>query len=196
MMTTLFYGRRLDEWLADRTAEAIRDVNREAERQVRDSALAVAERVIEEYDVARLTLHSDQPKVSTFETTIDGVDGFSGDRFSTPAVGVRAVASFEGDSMLFHLRPSSFSSGGPPQGDLSGRTITIEIVQSDPDPAKVKAAIRAQFGMVRQYVEWVNGDIDRWRPQMADAVRTAVSARSARLRSADQLLANLSFDDE
>lgn len=159
--------------------------------------------LLAEYGVQEITLNLDQVKKSIKEVDVDvRHDPFRhiSDR-SKPAY----VKGFEftceypylGDSLLWKLRPSTFSSVSPSGtsfGDRGGRNGTLVLkatIADKADPEKLLAEIDRELKAVHQYIGWQVDQIEQFNHGLESKIRNAISKRIQRVQSTADLAAAL-----
>ena len=154
------------------------------------------------YAVACPVLHTDQMEMDP--PTDIGVD-VSGDWQRaimdpySPAVrnyrGYRITVHvpFEGEADVFKLRPSSWTSAGPPRGRVQGQELLLTIEYAHDSPPPIDATVEAMTRSVNQWLGFAQPDIDAFNRSLEQHARQAIERRRERIDRRDAHVAQSSI---
>jgi hypothetical protein len=150
------------------------------------TADVVAE-LIDRFGVEPLRLHIDQmEQLPTKDDQVDVSQDFLRnipDRtrpYFIPGASVSMAVPFDGDPKLFTLRASSFTFN-PPTGQVRNGELIVTFTGVNPSAEQVKAFFDHELGQIRQHVEFVNNDVNRFASPFLHELHDAVEARKAKL---------------
>jgi hypothetical protein len=177
--------------------EAVEKVSRE--EVLRLGVQALSDRLAEEFTVQPLHIDWDSayalpPRDKPVDVSWDR-NRFIRDRdqpFYLPGTEVTFVVPFDGDQMLFDCRPSTFSSGGSPTGQVQGRELKIAFSHAHPSPADFFPAQFATWKrLVIQYAEWVAGEVEAYNRRVPSDARSFAERRHEKVSADQNLLTSL-----
>jgi len=128
---------------------------------------------------------------------------FPGDRpYHIPGTQLTIAIPFDGDPMLWKIRPSSWSSGGYPEIDLHGNLVQLmhQFADDAANPSKLKQEIDRQVQALKNAVDTLHRDVEQHnktapgtikaeldrKRQQAQAASGAVSAIGIPIKRKDQ----------
>ena len=97
-------------------------------------------------------------------------------QFLLPGTTITYHVPFSGDSLLFKLCPSSFTTN-PPVAEVVGDELRISKGGPTPIPPNLKNELDNEVGKIKQYVGWVNADVAKFNESLANAARSLAQAR-------------------
>ena len=102
---------------------------------------------------------------------------------------IRRWLEFSGNARLLSLRPRQYYAAPPsvhllqpPAAGQAGRIVFEMTVRTLEDKAAFDRYCDAEFAKVREYVHWVNDDLDHYEQGAREWLLTLIEARLARLR--------------
>jgi hypothetical protein len=167
----------------------------------RDQLLAspvddVVSYVVGEVQIDPIALYEDRMVRDQQEIKID-VTGWPGryTRGDGPCLvaGIRVIISvpFTGDSTLWRLRPSSFTSILPFGEVRANQLAMVFELPADQSVEQIKKELDDNLTGIRRYLNWQQESIDSFNNSLPRLSRTVVEARKTRLGKHDQLAALL-----
>jgi signal transduction histidine kinase len=142
-----------------------------------ESAEQIAEAFAPETLVEPLELHEAERRVTVHDVPSRG------------AVAVYQIP-FTGDRNLWRCRPRTFTLN-PPQGRIEDRTLVFEYDATGRDAATIKQMAEVTLRDIRQYLEWINQEVDQFNATIQHEIRQAVATRKSKLLHDEELQSQL-----
>ncbi|MGO7484078.1 hypothetical protein ACCT28_23040 [Rhizobium ruizarguesonis] len=120
--------------------------------------------------------------VSSREVTLDGRKGLS--------ISVRVP--FQGDQDLFHVQPPTYG-GNLPNGNISGKFITFEVIGTDFEQHSPKPQIDRNISAIQQNLEWQRQALGDFPSRLAAEAVRAVQARRKNLAGNASVIDQLGY---
>jgi hypothetical protein len=105
-----------------------------------------------------------------------------------PGVKTTLVIPFEGDSDLFHVRPSSWGTSIP-FGSLSSRdelTLAEEFTTQNDNAQTAKQAFDQRILKIKQYLGTLTSDCDSLKKELRQTSRRLIEARRAKIKKEEE----------
>jgi len=112
---------------------------------------------------------------------------FPGDRTRhIPGTQLTIAMPFEGDPMLWNIRPSSHGMSGYPEIDLRGNIVLFlhQFADTAANPETLKAEIDRQVASLQNSVETLRGDVEQHNKTAPDTIRSALEAKRKQAQAA------------
>lgn len=187
----LFTKERLNDYLQARLKGAISAVDEVPPEELRFSAGAVVDRLIEEHHIALLELDFDAmtrtPVVEAklTETLSRTATGY---RASTrPGQRLSLIVPFTGNPLLLTCEPDTTHTGGPPHASLRDDAVIFTVEAERLSERYINDEINAMRHELTTWATWANQDVLRWTPKMRNRVSQAVHRRKELLDHAAEL---------
>jgi len=148
------------------------------------------------FQVEPLVVHWDATNISLADARVDvsqRQDRIITDRgrpFYVAGTTVSYHVPFAGDANLFKLRPSTFSSVFPVAA-VTGSELALSATFPVPVPNNVANEFDREIARIRQYVDWVNGDVAEFNADLEKLATSAVKARRDKVLADQQLMASI-----
>jgi hypothetical protein len=188
----LFANGDVNDYLQARLRGAVKAASQVAIEEVRFSAQAVVDRLVDEYGVVPVEFDFEaMTRTPVTEAQIRPTRSRSYVSQHQPGQTLSLIVPFTGDPELMRRKANTFRMGADPEGtvradalvfSVSGRQLTKEIVDGQ------IAAMRKEL---TDRVGWANHDVEAWHPQLRDAVTSAINGRKQILDHAANLSAEL-----
>lgn len=155
--------------------------------------------LLEEYLVHPLLLDKDSVKKSVKEVQIDvsgDTNRYIRDRsrpFNVNGYEYRCEYRYSGDSLLWKLRPSNWSSVLPvasAESDAGGRNGVITFTTQaagEANPAQLVSAIDRELQTTEQYIAWQSSQIESFNRVLGSSIGSALKDRFLKIQSANNL---------
>lgn len=128
-----------------------------------------------------LVVHFDQRSSSGTRDVDLYVAGWDDNRIKVAGSSIRFFYPFEGDAVLFDVRPST-GTLNPPRFEVRDSAIHIAYEGRAPlDPTAVKSYVDGMEETIRNYVDWSRNDIDPWNERLRADLRQWVDERRAKV---------------
>lgn len=200
----LFYEGDLAATLTAHENDALSKISQFPEYKIRERDQSeLVQELLDEHIVQPILLRVDEVKKSVVEVDVD-VSRDSNrnirDRsrpFSVKGFEYSCGYPYTGDSLLWRLKPSSWSSVlpyGEVVSDAGGRNgvLTLKAVMAgEAKPEELTAAIERELKIVQQYVGWQLGQIEQFNTALEGKIRGAIERRASQVRSVADLAAAL-----
>lgn len=99
------------------------------------------------------------------------------------AIRIDILIPFSGDKELFKLRPSTFTTIWP-TGTVKDNDLRLRFEYFTPDPNySIKKNYEDQVGLLRQYAEWINKDIDDFNSNLKPYITRSINQRRQELET-------------
>lgn len=153
---------------------------------------------VERTKVEPLKLLEPNIEVTQAETKIDVSRNFDysafgrGEGHFVPGTRIQFHIPYEGEGDLFRLRPSTHA-WNPPEGWGEGNELILQFEAPSGHATNAKTNLEQQLSLVRQYVGWVNADVEQHNRSLEATARSAVQARRQRLLQDQNLAASLGY---
>jgi hypothetical protein len=148
--------------------------------------------------VSPLSLAENQIEVSTADTKIDVSNDFERavwDRSQPTYVdGIEVTyhVPYGGDHNLWRCRPSSFTLN-PPRAIVADDELRFPYDRPDRNLEATKRDFQEDLGRLKQWLPWVNDQVDAYNAELETKVRQRVAARRAELSAEKQQIAQLGY---
>ena len=193
-------------------SSALEAYGREAERKISglpDQALqsedpdGIVSRLLDEYAVAPLQLDVDGVSKNVREIDVDvSRDPHRHIRDRSRPHFVKGYEftcdyRYSGDSLLWKLKPSTYSSVLPAAtvhgdaGERDGRVVLNASMAGNPDPEQLTREIDRELETIQKYIDWQSPQVSAFNTMLEGKLRSAVKVRLDRLKSANSLAAAL-----
>jgi hypothetical protein len=106
---------------------------------------------------------------------------------------LRLHVPFSGDSAVFAIQPSSFTSA-PPRAQVTQDAVVIAYSAADLNPQQAKAALDAVVDNIEKHLVWHRQSSVPFNEKLKTVVRTAVEARKAKVLKDRNSIAALGFN--
>ncbi len=128
-----------------------------------------------------LVVHFDQRSSSGTKDIDFYVAGWEGDRIKVAGSCIKFLYPFEGDAVLFDVRPST-GTMNPPRFELRDGFVLVAYEGRAPlDPNAVKSYVDSMEETIRKYVGWSRNDIDPWNERLRVELRRWVEERRTKV---------------
>lgn len=198
----LFQGRDLRDGLAEREAEAKRAAHQiPADHALARSPEELAAELFERFTVERLELDWNAAEASVDDAQADVSQDIRRtvyDRSRPAYVPGRRLTyhvPFTGHAWLFKAQPNIF---GPvhPQGEVSGRQdrrgeLVLSATAAAGTSGQLKGQVDAEAARVKQWVAYVNEEVDEFNARLSGTLLAAVEQRRRKVLDDNELLGSL-----
>jgi hypothetical protein len=161
-----------------------------------DSQPATVERLVRDFSVSPLLIHSDQVTQEHEEARVD-VSREPGrdirDRsqpFYIPGQRVRYFVPYEGDKELWELKPSSHT-WNPPRAEITDDEVVFEFTVQGQAISETKGKYQAAIASAQQWIAWSTADVqghnDQLRPMAVDAVKRRHEQLEAEAKQVEEI---------
>jgi len=174
-MATLFTGPDLGTYLEQRVERAIDWVAGLRDQNITEDAPGVAQEAINRWLPTQIVLDDGSVKSTAPEEKRDRHGAYWEIRLTVPYEG--------GADVMFARKPSTWSTGGLPEGFATNSTVLLTVQSPRMTAEELNERAHATLDILRKYVEWINADLARFRPVAEQRVRTAVDARSKSIKA-------------
>lgn len=99
---------------------------------------------------------------------------------------------FTGDPELFKCRPNTFTMN-PPHARISGHELAFDYDRADRDVVATKPAFNKDLANVRQWVEWVQEQVESFNSGLSNKLRQELNTRQQNLKAGQQQIGDLGF---
>jgi hypothetical protein len=170
------------------------DSNALLNANVEDLSSALAEK----YQVAMIKLKEDETTVEHSEASIDVSHDpyrviFDRDEpFYVKGTRVSFFVPFEGDPGLFKCQPSTYTMN-PPRASLVNNDLIFRYDRTDHDAAAIKSSFQTELGRVRQYLEWMSGNVSQFNDSLRECAKGRIEQRRSKLLKDKGLVSALGF---
>lgn len=160
----------------------------------REDEAVLVERVQTDFVVVPLTIDETHQSMTREETRVN-VTGDSSRYFSSRSglhyvdgIRVRVSVPFKGDSLLWALKPSHWSSVFPygdvksPKGERDGVLEIVIEYPADKGPDEAKRRFDENMNSVRFYVDSQRGEVEAENARLPGLVRSAIASRKSKLQ--------------
>jgi len=97
---------------------------------------------------------------------------------------------FKGDRNLWRCRPRTFTYN-PPRGGIEDRTLVLEYNATERDAVSIKQAAEGTLRDIRQYLEWINQEVDQFNVTIRLEIGQAVETRKSKVLRDEELQSQL-----
>jgi hypothetical protein len=87
---------------------------------------------------------------------------------------------FDGDHELFRCSPSTISMS-PPRGSVRDGIVVLSHRSASPDPTRVRAELDRTLHSIRQYLSWMQRDVEQFNGSLFDRAKERIEARRQRI---------------
>ncbi len=163
----------------------IEDVTREIQSLDNEYVLKASQTELEDYFIDKasanpLVLHTDEYYIENRSDVQVEVQGFFlGERATVQGTCLDIAIPYEGDRILWQIRPSTFSLSGYPEIDLRESSIMLSISFPDnaADAGRIKSEIDRQIQSLVDAVQNLGKDVDRHNLSVPDTVKSALQRK-------------------
>ena len=99
---------------------------------------------------------------------------------------------FVGKPGLFQVQPSTFTLN-PPEAEIRGQEIVIGFVAPQHDTSRLRADFEARLSTIRQYLQSLKTDADRFNPEIEALARQRIVSRRDRIQQERGVASSLGF---
>ena len=160
----------------------------EWKRLLNSNADDLCDHFVAEHSFAVPILHEDQISQDQKETRVKVSD--YGRSLEVPGVELKVYIPFEGDPGAFRFRASSWNTLHP-RGEVVGSEVVITYTITDRDNENIKANIQRDMSNLKQWLQWVATDVERYNAMLPGIARELIEARRQRLLKDQGLVASL-----
>jgi len=147
----------------------------------------LVESLFERLKIEPVVLDIDGRVSSGAEDVEVSVSGWSDEHVRVPGTRVEVLIPFEGDIVLFDVRPST-SDLNPPRFELRGKTFVVRHEGPSPiDQNQAKSAIEHLITRVAQHLEWQRRDIEPWNERLRRDLPQQIEVRREKILHDRQL---------
>jgi hypothetical protein len=149
-----------------------------------------------EHRVAPLLLLEDQMGVESEETRVDVSDDPRRAVFDRsrpcliPGQRLRYVVPFQGDPMLWHCRPGTFTLN-PPRGSIESSDLVFEFEVPNDEVSRTRQYFDSELANVKQYIQYAVPDIEAHNQSLGKTLLDALSRRREQLDHAAKQIEGL-----
>lgn len=152
-----------------------------ADEVLRTSVDDLVDQLFVRWMVNPLVVQFDQRSSSGTKDIDLYVAGWEGDRVKVPGSVIKFLYPFEGDAVLFDVRPST-GTMNPPQFEVRDGFILIAYEGRAPlDPSAVKSYVDGMEETIRKHVAWSRSDVDHWNERLRVELRRWIEERRAKV---------------
>lgn len=160
-------------------ADAVRKID--ADLVLATPVQDLADRLYEKYRVEPIRLMLDRRTSSGAKDLALRVDSWTGEPITVDGTRVEVLIPFEGDAILFDVRPSTFNHN-PPRFEVRGKVVVAAFEGRAPlDKAQAKAAIDDLVQTIEKHLAWQKTDIDPWNERLLSDLAKQVESRRAKV---------------
>ncbi|WP_431274665.1 hypothetical protein ACQ858_22155 [Variovorax ureilyticus] len=184
----LFSSRDLRQVL-DAHVEALRNevANIDGDQLLNTAPSDLIDYLVEKFTLPELALRRDEWSVSEQETKVDvSRDGnryFSPGRsgpFYVPGQRIEVYVPFDGESELFYMRASQFSTN-PPRARIQGSTLVLEFEQPSDKQSDIRADVDRLLADIEQHIGWGNPQVIAMNTSLRQEAQKVVESRRQQL---------------
>jgi hypothetical protein len=199
---TLFSDGRLDDFLTQRTKEALADADRhDSNALVSTETEKLVDFFVQKYGLTLPTLHEKDDEISgdQQETEADarsiGVQNmfFRGDEPTmVPATAFTFTVVFDGDADLFRYAGNTF---GPehPQADVGESELTFQYTIHNPDSGTVQTRLRKDINQTKFWLNDIANQVNTFNKELKAKLHQRITERKSRLGAAQQAAKGLPY---
>lgn len=99
---------------------------------------------------------------------------------------------YKGEADLFLCKPTTFTFN-PPRGNVTPDTLIISIVITGSDGERAKQDLMRSLGNVKQYIDWIEKDIEPFNKELPKIAQVRIEQRKAKLLEDQGLVESLGF---
>lgn len=198
-----------DSRLTNVLSAHLQSVNEEVNKIPKDQFMVSSDddltaHLLSKMAVNAIVLHEEEASQEVEETQIDArkyPDRYVSDRsrpLFIPGTKVTIAIPFEGDEKLWRLKPSSYMLGIDPHGEIQSSKhnkpgyVRLAYEQPADSPNKViNDMYLKQLSLIKQYLQFQEGDIKQCNAQLEPLIRKAIQDRRDRLEKQNGLVAML-----
>ena len=107
--------------------------------------------------------------------------------YYVPGVRIRIRVPFDGNTDIFHVRPSIWSSGGYPYAEIVGKELVFTYEQEKPDGAQIKQKYQSTLAEIRQYLASLQGAFDGFNQKIQPIIQRQLKQRKETLVAATSI---------
>ncbi len=163
------------------------------------SATELEQHFVEQAGVTPLVLHTDDYYIEDRSGTRVDVSHdprrffVPGDRAEVPGTRLRIAIPYEGDRMLWRLRPSTYSASSWPQIDARDDRIILTVTFPDDsvDPAGLKRRIDSEIESLQKAVGTIQSDVARHNESIPTRIVSAIERRRQTAQATAKTVAGL-----
>jgi hypothetical protein len=112
--------------------------------------------------------------------------------FYVKGTGVSFFVPFEGDSALFRCQPSTYTMN-PPRASIGNGELVLRYERTDHDAEAIRSSFQAELGRIRQYIEWMAGNVSQFNDSLSERARSHIEQRRNKLLKDQGLVSALGF---
>ncbi len=98
---------------------------------------------------------------------------------------------FEGDIDFFKIRPTTWSTGGNPNGEIVGNEIRLNYEQFEVNSDALKGQYEKAISDIKQRLEWLDNDVRVFNNSIEQIIRQHISERKSKLLASNNMIASL-----
>ncbi len=141
----------------------------------------LADALYEKLRVEAIVLHHDRRTSSGAKDLTLALDSWAGGQVKVDGTRVEVLVPFEGDAILFEVRPSTFTHNPPRFALRNGAVVAAFEGRAPLDKEQAKAAIDDLLRQIEQHLTWQRNDIVPWNERMRRDLPQQVQARRAKV---------------
>jgi hypothetical protein len=171
--------------LADFFRKRKAKVKKEIEEYGEDYMLKVSETDLQEHLFDKYSLeppiilddsiHQVEPKDAEYR-----LDSPSGTTYMTKGTVFTVVVPFGGDTRLLHYQPHRYTLNRP-QGEVYPDRVELIFRFQRPNKRRLERLYKDQLASIREYLEWVTTDVERYNDSLQNVVKSAITQRKKKL---------------
>jgi hypothetical protein len=112
--------------------------------------------------------------------------------FYVKGTGVSFFVPFEGDSALFRCQPSTYTMN-PPRASIGNSELVLRYERTDHDAEAIRSSFQAELGRIRQYIEWMSGNVSQFNDSLSERARSHIEQRRNKLLKDQGIVSALGF---
>jgi hypothetical protein len=184
----IFSNGRLSDALAAQLGELTQEVNSAPEEHVLHvDEDAWVDALVDRYRVNVPVLDRDGWWQEAKDVQIDV--SYDRSRYFSPGTAplvngteIEVHVPFEGDSAVFKLAPSTFSTSGPPCAQVIGNELVVSIEYPNDAPVtNIKGAVEGVLSQVDQHLQWAQNDAHPFNARLPEEARRRIQRRREEL---------------
>lgn len=111
--------------------------------------------------------------------------------FYVKGISVTIAIPFDGNSELFQYRPSTFSSSGPPCGQIVGKEVQLIYKKEKHNSKELKQEYTRDINEIKKHLNFIKSDIEKYNESLEPFVKQLINQRKKRLEKAKKLVEDL-----
>ena len=111
--------------------------------------------------------------------------------FYVKGISVTIAVPFDGNSELFQYRPSTFSSSGPPCGQIVGKEVQLIYKKEKHNSKELKQEYTRDINEIKKHLNFIKSDIEKYNESLEPFVKQIITQRRKRLEKAKKVIEDL-----